>query len=217
MRRSRRTQTHGAVNPHPTSALSLGCLALALAASACVVSVDDGSSSTGGGGSGGGDPDPGLTSADKLDLLFVVDNSIGMADKQAVLASAVPELVARLLSPRCIDASGAPAPSQPTGASEACPAGYEREIQPLADIHVGVISSSLGALTGDFCDGALQAPGFQNDKAHLLTRTESGGTVATASQRSSLISCSSRLPKSPLKIRRRISVIGYRYRLSEMK
>lgn len=177
MRRSRRTQTPGAVNPRDTSPLLLACLALA--ASACVVSVDDGSSSTGGGGSGGGDPGPGLSRADKLDLLFVVDNSIGMADKQAVLASAVPELVARLLSPRCIDASGAPAPSQPTGASEACPAGYEREIQPLADIHVGVISSSLGALTGDFCDGALQAPGFQNDKAHLLTRTESGSTVAT--------------------------------------
>jgi hypothetical protein len=177
MRRSRRTQTLGAVNPRATSPLLLACLALA--ASACVVSVDDGSSSTGGGGSGGGETEPGLTTADKLDLLFVVDNSIGMADKQAVLASAVPDLVARLLSPRCIDASGAPAATQPTSASEACPAGYEREIQALTDIHVGVISSSLGALTAGQCDGNPGFTGDGNDRARLLSRTENGSPVAT--------------------------------------
>src|SRR5581483_6230152 len=36
-------------------------------------------------------------SVDKIDLLFMVDNSISMADKQVVLQAAVPDLVQRLV------------------------------------------------------------------------------------------------------------------------
>src|SRR5262252_3508608 len=43
-------------------------------------------------------------SVDKIDLLFMIDNSISMADKQAVLKDAVPDLVQRLVSPNCVDA-----------------------------------------------------------------------------------------------------------------
>src|SRR5690606_20394751 len=39
---------------------------------------------------------------DKIDLLFVVDNSISMADKQQILKDAVPVLVRRLVQPTCV-------------------------------------------------------------------------------------------------------------------
>src|ERR1700756_594330 len=43
---------------------------------------------------------------DKLDLLFMIDNSASMGDKQALLAQAVPDMITRLVSPFCLDASG---------------------------------------------------------------------------------------------------------------
>src|SRR5215212_11924835 len=39
----------------------------------------------------------------KIDLLFMIDNSSSMADKQQILGEAVPELVERLIEPKCID------------------------------------------------------------------------------------------------------------------
>ena len=44
------------------------------------------------------------TKIDKIDLLFMIDNSASMADKQDILAAAVPDLVNRLIQPRCINA-----------------------------------------------------------------------------------------------------------------
>jgi hypothetical protein len=92
-----------------------------------------------GGGQGGGGLVPGLTVADKVDLLLVVDNSRSMGDKQQVLSAAVEALIDRLTS---------------TG---------------ITDMHVGVITSSLGGLGSDSCD----AP-EDNDHAHLIDRDSSG-------------------------------------------
>src|SRR3954468_23473312 len=39
----------------------------------------------------------------KIDLLFMIDNSSSMADKQAILAEVVPDLVNRLVNPVCVD------------------------------------------------------------------------------------------------------------------
>ncbi len=44
----------------------------------------------------GGPVDPPLVPASKVDLLFVVDNSASMADKQAVLASSASALIQKL-------------------------------------------------------------------------------------------------------------------------
>jgi len=44
---------------------------------------------------------------DKLDLLFMIDNSASMGDKQDVLAEAVPDLLNRLVKPVAEDESGA--------------------------------------------------------------------------------------------------------------
>ncbi len=84
--------------------------------------------------------------ATEVDVLLVVDNSPSMADKQAILSAAMPDLVAGL---------------------------------PAADVHLGVISSSLGALTAPQCDGASTAQPAHNERAHLLTRTASGAAPNT--------------------------------------
>ncbi len=109
---------------------------------------------------------------DKVDLLFMIDNSASMADKQAILARAVPNLLLGLVQPKCIDpATGKPDASGkttvPTGGLRdnfGCPAGTEPEFRPVTDIHIAVISSSLGGLGGDICNDA----GRENDRAHLL-------------------------------------------------
>ena len=45
----------------------------------------------------------------KVDLLFDIDNSATMGAKQTYLEQAIPELIARLVTPRCIDeATGQP-------------------------------------------------------------------------------------------------------------
>ncbi len=134
-----------------------------------------------------GDEDPNdthetLLVADKMDLLLVVDNSMSMADKQEILAPSVARLIGNLVNPRCIDASGAPLSSaqQPASPTQACPAGSQREHAPVTDLHVGVISSSLGTLGGTGCDNAsLVNP---DDRAHLLDRGL-GGPVPTYQDR----------------------------------
>lgn len=81
--------------------------------------------------------------ATKVDLLLVVDNSLSMADKQVLLAQALPDLVDRLVSPACVDAASNVV-ARLDDASDQCPAGSEREFSPLTDLHVGIITTSLG-------------------------------------------------------------------------
>ena len=64
-----------------------------------------------------------VTRVDKVDLLFVVDNSSSMADKQSELGKRIPELVAAITTP----------PSMSSHKSS------------VIDVHVGVITSSLGS------------------------------------------------------------------------
>src|SRR5215213_2654015 len=45
---------------------------------------------------------------DKVDLLFAIDNSASMGDKQQILADAVPDLINGLLKPKCVNADGVP-------------------------------------------------------------------------------------------------------------
>lgn len=82
---------------------------------------------------------------DKVDLLFVVDNSIGMADKQAYLTYAAGELIESLVYPPCVDADAG------AGDSEYCPEGQAPAHAAVRDLHVGVITSSLGGHGGDIC------------------------------------------------------------------
>jgi hypothetical protein len=106
---------------------------------------------------------------DKIDLLFMIDNSGSMADKQQILSQAVPVLVQRLATPRCLDAAGNPT-GQVTDATGHCTTGLP-EFTAVKDIHVGVITSSLGSHGGVGCDpdpDDASAHRTPDDRAELL-------------------------------------------------
>src|SRR5690606_36276365 len=122
----------------------------------------------------GGQPDPDdLTKTSKVDLLFAIDNSVSMGDKQRILAQTVPDLIGRMATPDCIDSSGGRVASEVGGT---CPNGGKLEFVPVTDIHIAVISSSLGAAgTGEICaDGGANYNPTQEDMARLLTRGTNG-------------------------------------------
>ncbi len=101
---------------------------------------------------------------DKVDLLFVIDNSRSMKDKQDILAEAVPDLVKHLVQPDCLDVDGQVRPRMSGGK---CPDGTTLDFEPVNDIHIGIIDSSLGGHGAKACS---EPAGDNNDKAHLLTR-----------------------------------------------
>lgn len=135
--------------------------------------ASDGATPEGSGGMGGTVGDDGsvtslsLRSIDKVDVLFVVDNSVSMADKQVLLVQAVPKLIARLVSPDCIDlTSGSRTPSH----GLACPIGSALEMEPVDDLHIGVISSSLGS----FGTAGMCASGDAVDRSRFIPKIRAG-------------------------------------------
>jgi hypothetical protein len=109
------------------------------------------------------------TTIDKIDLLFMIDNSISMSDKQAILRLAVPDVVNRLVNPVCIDQNGnqfAP----PATSDGRCPTGQSREFNPINNINIAIVSSSLGDA------GANEAcvTGDTVDMAHLVGSLQRG-------------------------------------------
>jgi len=126
---------------------------------------------------------------ERIDILLSIDNSRSMADKQAILALAIPDLVQGLLNPPCLDDNGATAQNQPASPLDECPQGTRRKFPPLLDAHIGVISSSIGGHGADSCPDVdasskecAPAPNAtNNDKAHLLSRLDpcGGATVDT--------------------------------------
>jgi hypothetical protein len=118
------------------------------------------------------------SSVDKIDLLLVIDNSRSMADKQEILNLAVPDLVNQLINPQCglVDkdtgefVAGGQQPADPL---QDCPiAGDKREFDPILDIHIGILTSSIGGHGADACE-ATSIPS-ENDKAHLIQRSGTG-------------------------------------------
>jgi len=133
----------------------------------------------------------------KIDLVLVVDNSASMADKQKILALAIPDLIIGLVNPKCLDdKTGAPAATQPSGPTVACPMGSTREFPPVEDIHIGLLSSSLGTFGADGCPDkppiACPTAGTtsNNDHGHLVTRTgacDPAGSVVPTYQSSGFL------------------------------
>ncbi len=156
------------------SAGSAGGGATTEAGAAGAAGESDGSGGTSGSGTAGA-PDngaggaPDLTTlkvADKLDLLFMIDSSISMGDKQQVLQQAVPLLLRSLITPNCLDGGGNVVGQ--TDESGVCVSGTP-EFAPVTDIHIGIISSSLGAHGGQVC--ATDA--LDDDHAHLVAKQRS--------------------------------------------
>jgi hypothetical protein len=121
-------------------------------------------------GGEGGASEPNETTT-KVDLLFVVDNSISMFEKQTILSATVPSLMSRLVNPWCFGPNGA-TPAD----GGVCPAGTERELEPVRDMHVGVITTSLGDHgSGDVCSAAAaDVESTYDDRASLLPFTRAG-------------------------------------------
>ena len=144
-------------------------LGLAALVAACGGSATGGGPGTGGtgtgasGGAGGGGGIGGVggsgggvqVTVDKVDLLFMIDNSLSMADKQEVLKAAVPALVDRLVTPKQI--------------------GGKPEFKPVLDIHIGVITSSIGGHGGDQCsEGGPGSNPSQWDNGRLVPSVRPG-------------------------------------------
>jgi hypothetical protein len=125
---------------------------------------------------------------DKVDILFDIDNSASMGDKQAFLAAAVPDLVTRLVQPNCVMVDTTTGVSTVVGLSNngSCTSGTI-EFPPVHNMHLGIISSSLGTRgvtgAGAVCDPSLLTNPFNDpgmhpaisahddDRAELLSRT----------------------------------------------
>jgi hypothetical protein len=124
-------------------------------------------------------PPPPFESAGKVDVLLVVDNSRNLEVAHEMLAETVPYLLDRLINPACVNGLGNVV-GQPVDASAACVLGV-RDFAPVTDLHLAMITTSLGGHGADLCSpasGAFQPA--QNDAAHLITRTAAGtGSVPT--------------------------------------
>jgi hypothetical protein len=85
------------------------------------------------------------TGVDKVDLLFVIDNSASMAEEQKKLSDVLPNLVTVLT----------------TGNRMPKPAGERPDFPPVRSLHIGVISTDLGvnlAPNIDSCGGSSFNP-----------------------------------------------------------
>lgn len=92
-----------------------------------------------------------VTKVEKVDLLIVVDNSSSMKDKQSELGRRIPELIEGLTKPTTDAVTG--------------------RVSQVFDVHVGVISSSLGSYGTGSCHTSTAWYGAHNDdRARLLPR-----------------------------------------------
>ena len=130
-----------------------------------------------------------------IDFLLMIDNSPSMADKQTTLAVAVPQLLKQLVQPQCVDSDQKPFNppiSAQLGVEPPCAQGSP-EFNPVNDIHIGVVTSSLGdhganslctkgasaEVVGDDGKDILQ-PADVNDMSHLIGTLQRGEDALSA-------------------------------------
>ncbi len=116
-------------------------------------------------------PAGGFVPSEKVDLLFVIDNSSSMADKQEIFKQAIPDLIDQMVNPPCVVTETKEFIPFPPG-EVACPAGSSRIFDPVTDIHIGLITSSLGprgTQNEEIPLGCTDVAG-ENDKSWLLGR-----------------------------------------------
>ncbi len=119
---------------------------------------------------------------EKVDLLFMIDDSASMGDKQAYLKEAIPSLISRFLTPNCVTDD----PPKSLGASTAsgtCPQGGRLEFPAVHDLHLAIVTSSLGALGGsDYCRADEE-----NKHGRLVARAGSNGAALPDAQPSGFL------------------------------
>jgi hypothetical protein len=121
---------------------------------------------------------PPIETSDKVDLLLVVDNSPNTDNFQALFAATEGYLLGRFAQPACVNGLGNVV-EVTAGPTDACTVG-QREFPPINDVHVGVITTSLGGHGADICSPAsVNYDPTQNDAGHLITRGPGGTVVPT--------------------------------------
>ncbi len=125
---------------------------------------------------------------DKVDLLFAIDNSASMADKQQILSLAIPKLVGRLINPLCRAELGTGASVGPStkGDCTALANGDESiraEFPAVKDLHVGVVSSALGPRGGYFAckprdPSVAPTQRHADDGGRLIFRTKGSSSTS---------------------------------------
>jgi hypothetical protein len=136
---------------------------------------------------------------DKVDILFDIDNSASMGDKQTYLIQAIPQMIARLVTPNCIsDMTGQATNATADPTTGECPTGSAPEFTAVHNMHIGVVTSSLGPRLGVassgppisyVCDPGLMVTSsagtmvsaFNDDQGHLINRTGPFGSGAALS------------------------------------
>jgi hypothetical protein len=102
-------------------------------------------------GDAGTSAEAGPPLANKVDILFMIDNSASMGDKQTLLAQAIPDFVQGLVALK------------------------------VHDLHIGIVTSSLGGRGGDQCQANQTNPtnpalnAHNDDRGELINR---GGVAA---------------------------------------
>src|SRR5271170_2760895 len=79
----------------------------------------------------------------KVDILFDIDNSASMGDKQNYLKQAIPQMIARLVTPLCVDSNGNATGANASPTTGQCPTGMGTpEFSAVHDMHIGIVTSS---------------------------------------------------------------------------
>jgi hypothetical protein len=126
-------------------------------------------------------PAPSSRVQGQLDLLFVIDNSRSMADKQALLGQ-VGDVLERFVHPVCVDDAGNQSPAP--GAGGACPQNLRQQFTPVTDVHLGVITTSLGDAGAEVACPPVGLSRYVPDRvdnAHLLGTLPRGNVPGVGS------------------------------------
>ena len=126
-----------------------------------------------------GSAQPQRALVNKVDLLFDIDNSASMGDKQAYLAQAIPDLIDAALTPNCVDSGRQRHGRRGQTSNGNCTVGSVR-VPAVHDMHIGIVSSSLGPRLGDAARPRARSPcrrsrrrtlnSHNDDQAHLINR-----------------------------------------------
>ena len=128
----------------------------------------------------------------KVDILFDIDNSASMGDKQAYLIQAIPQLIARLVTPNCVDSMGNDTGSTADPTFGMCPAGRPgvhrrpRHAHRRRDLlaRPAPRHASNGPPVSYVCDPSLMVTSsagatvsaYNDDQGHLINRTSPLGS-----------------------------------------
>ena len=127
---------------------------------------------------------------DKIDLLFDIDNSASMGDKQEFLKKAIPDLILRLVQPYCVDQTDPTKILGQTDKTGACMAG-KPEFPPVHNMHIGVVTSALGPRLGDACNETEKTAGgllkHNDDQGRLINRATDAESVLPDMQPSNFL------------------------------